>query len=143
MGGDGEERDGVRFTHLDEELFDAAGVSKRALVDYLDAMADRIVPVLRDRPLSTIRVRLGQEPFMQKNLPRYAPEWISTVSVWANASKREVAYALCGDRRTLLWFANQRAVEYHVTLSAGDDWTHPTHAVLDLDPPEGAPFELV
>jgi DNA ligase D-like protein (predicted polymerase) len=142
-GAGDDERDGVRFTHLDEELFDGAGVTKRALVDYLDATAERIVPVLRDRPLSTIRVRAGQAPFMQKNLPSYAPDWIPTISVWANASRREVAYALCNDRRTLLWFANQRAVEYHVTLSAGDDWAHPTHAVLDLDPPEGASFDRV
>ena len=27
------------------------------------------------------------------------------------------SYALCNDRRTLLWFANQRAVEYHPTLT--------------------------
>jgi bifunctional non-homologous end joining protein LigD len=139
----GADDDGVTFTHLDEELFDGAGVTKRSLVDYLAAVADRLVPVLRDRPLSTVRVRSGQEPFMQKNLPRYAPDWIPRVSVWAQASRRDVAYALCNDRRTLLWFANQRAVEYHVTLSAGDDWQHPTHAVLDLDPPSADAFGQV
>jgi DNA ligase D len=132
----------VTFSHLDEELFDGAGVTKRNLVDYLDAVADRILPVLRDRPLSIIRVRLGQAPFMQKNLPRYAPEWIPKVSMWANASRRDVAYALCNDRRTLLWFANQRAVEYHVPLFAGEDWQHPSHAVLDLDPPSEEDFGL-
>jgi bifunctional non-homologous end joining protein LigD len=141
--GGGEERYGITFSSLDEELFDGAGVTKRDLVDYLDAMADRLVPVLRDRPLSTIRVRAGQEPFMQKNLPAYAPEWIARVSVWAQASQRDVAYALCNDRRTLLWFANQRAVEYHVTLSAGEDWVHPTHAVIDLDPPSPQHFDQV
>jgi len=139
----GDVRDGISFSHLDEELFDGAGVTKRELVDYLDAMADRLVPVLRDRPLSTIRVRAGQAPFMQKNLPRYAPEWIPRVDVWAQASQRTVSYALCNDRRTLLWFANQRAVEYHVTLSVGDDWLHPTYAVLDLDPPADGRFDQV
>ena len=53
---------------------------------------------------------------MQKNVPKYTPDWVRTVSMWAEASKREVSYALCNDRRTLLWFANQRAVEYHPTL---------------------------
>ncbi|MBX6751918.1 MAG: ATP-dependent DNA ligase [Micromonosporaceae bacterium] len=139
-GRDDDVRDGISFSHLDEELFDGAGVTKRELVDYLDVMADRLVPVLRDRPLSTIRVRAGQAPFMQKNLPRYAPDWIPRVDVWAQASQRTVSYALCNDRRTLLWFANQRAVEYHVTLSVGDDWMHPTHAVLDLDPPAADRF---
>ena len=41
------------------------------------------------------------------------------MTLWAETSKRDVSYALCNDRRTLLWFANQRAVEYHPTLVAG------------------------
>ena len=63
--------------------------------------------------------------------------------MWAEASKREVSYALCNDRRTLLWFANQRAVEYHVTLFRAPDWNSPTHLAMDLDPPEGAGFSVV
>ena len=54
--------------------------------------------------------------------------------LWAEASKREVSYALCNDRRTLLWFANQRAVEYHPTLVRADRWDRVTHLMLDLDP---------
>ncbi|WP_235854931.1 DNA polymerase domain-containing protein [Nonomuraea aridisoli] len=128
-----ETRDGVALTNLDQPLFDGAGATKRDLVDYLDAVRDRILPVLRGRALSVMRVRPGQEPFMQKNLPKYAPDWIRSVSSWAEASRRQVTYALCDDRRTLLWFANQRAVEYHPALFVGD---HATHMVLDLDPPE-------
>src|SRR5947207_11503106 len=134
MGRD-EVRDGVPLTNLDQPLFDGAGADKRDLVDYLDAVHGLLIGELHDRPLSVIRVRPGQAPFMQKNVPKYTPEWVPTVRVWAEASKREVAYALCNDRRTLLWFANQRAVEYHPTLFRGDEWGHPTHLVLDLDPP--------
>ena len=72
---------------------------------------------------------------MQKNVPKYTPPWIPTVRFWAESSRRDVTYALCNDRRTLMWFANQRAVEYHPTLVAGADLDHPTHLVLDLDPP--------
>ena len=91
--------------------------------------------MLADRPLSVIRVHRGQTPFMQKNVPKYTPEWVATVPLWAEASQRQVKYALCNDRRTLLWFANQRAVEYHPTLFRIDRWDTPTHLVLDLDPP--------
>jgi bifunctional non-homologous end joining protein LigD len=132
---DGEARDGVRLTNLDQPLFDGAGATKRDLVDYLDAVSDRLLAELRDRPLSVIRVHRGQDAFMQKNVPTYAPSWVRTVSLWAEASKREVAYALCNDRRTLLWFANQRAVEYHPTLVRADRLDRATHLVLDLDPP--------
>jgi len=134
--------DEVPLTNLDQPLFDGADATKRDLVDYLDAVADQILPGLRDRPLSVIRVRPGQKPFMQKNVPKYTPEWVPTVRLWAETSQREVAYALCNDRRTLRWFANQRAVEYHPTLVRAEDWDHPTYLVLDLDPPAPDAFGL-
>jgi bifunctional non-homologous end joining protein LigD len=136
-----ESRDGVPLTHLDEPLFDGAEATKRNLVDYVQQMADRMVSHLRDRPLSVIRVRAGQAPFMQKNLPQYAPEWIASVSIWAERTKRDVTYALANDRRTLVWFANQRAVEYHPGLMTTDDPLHQTHLILDLDPPSGVDAE--
>ncbi len=131
---------GVSLTHLDEPLFDGAGATKRDLVDYLEAVAGLILPELRGRPLSVIRVRAGQQPFMQKNLPDYAPEWIRSVTWWAESSRREVRYALCDDWRTLLWLANQRAVEYHPTLVLAEHPDRPTYLVLDIDPPPGGPF---
>lgn len=142
MGAD-ETRDGVRLTSLGKPLFDGAGVTKGDLVDYLDRVADRIVPVLAGRPLSVVRVREGQAPFMQKNVPGYAPDWIRTVEIHSQTSNRDVRYALCDDRRTLLWLANQRAVEYHPTLFRDLAWDRPTHLVLDLDPPEGGEFGVV
>ena len=137
-----EVRDGVSLTNLDQPLFDGAEATKRDLVDYLDAVRDRIIPVLDGRPLSVVRVVRGQAPFMQKNVPRYTPPWVRTVSLWAETSQRDVSYALCNDRRTLLWFANQRAVEYHPTLIRADRWDCPTHLVLDIDPPSAEAFPL-
>jgi DNA ligase D len=139
---DKEERDGVPLTNLDQELFDGAEATKRDLIDYLDAVSGRILPVLRDRPLSVIRLLRGQDAFMQKNLPKYTPDWVPRAQVWAEASHRNVSYALCNDRRTLLWLGNQRAIEYHPALvHAGDH--HPTHLIMDLDPPEGGDFGTV
>src|SRR3982074_1350738 len=120
MSGD-EVRDGGPLTHLDQPLFEGAEATKRDLVDYLDAVADRIIPELRDRPLSVIRVTRGQAPFMQKNVPKYTPP-------------------RGNDRRPLLWFANQRAVEYHPTLIRTGGSAAPTHLVLDLDPPSSDAF---
>jgi len=142
MADKGEERDGGPLTNLDQEVFPGAGATKRDLIDYLDGVRDRLLPVLRDRPLSVVRVLRGQDRFMQKNLPKYTPDWVRRVSIWAEASHREVSYALCNDRRTLLWFGNQRAVEYHPTLMRADRWDRVTHLVLDLDPPEGETFTM-
>jgi bifunctional non-homologous end joining protein LigD len=140
--GNDESRAGVTLTNLDQALFDGADATKRDLVDYLDAVRDRIIPVLEDRPLSVIRVHRGQEAVMQKYVPKYTPPWVRTVRWWAESSKRDVSYALCNDRRTLLWFANQRAIEYHPALVRVDQPDHITHLVLDLDPPEADAFAM-
>lgn len=137
-----DERDGVRLSSLDSPLGDGLEVTKGDLVDHLDAFADRLVPLLAGRPLSVLRVRPGQAPFMQRNVAKGAPDWVRTVAVWSYGAHREVHQVLCDDRRTLLWLANQRAVEFHVPfLRAGED--QPTGLVLDLDPPEGAAFDAV
>ena len=137
-----EEREGVRLTSLDQPLGDGLGVTKGDLVDYLDAFADRIVPLVAGRPLTIKRVRPGSAPFMQKNVAKGAPDWVRTVTVWSEAAHREVNQVLCDDRRTLLWLANQRAVELHVPFFRVDE-DQPTGLVLDLDPPEGADFPAV
>ncbi|WP_280181593.1 DNA polymerase domain-containing protein [Nocardia farcinica] len=135
-----EERAGVGMTNLDQPLFDGAQATKRDLVDYLEAVADQLVGQLRDRPLSVVRVRPGQERFMQKNLPKYAPEWVPRVTTWAASAQRTITYPVCQDLRTLLWFGNQRAVEYHPTLLTTDPEVGQTHLVLDLDPSPGQTF---
>jgi DNA ligase D-like protein (predicted polymerase) len=140
MGGS----DDVRLTNLDQLLFDDARATKQDLVDYFVAVSEQLLGELRDRPLSVVRALRGQKPFMQKNVPRYAPPWVKTVTIWAERSKRNVAYALCNDLRTLLWFANQRAIEYHPTLGRADSHGFvQSHLVLDLDPPAEAGFDVV
>lgn len=149
-----ETRDGVELTNLDQPLFAGADASKRDLVDYLDAVAEPILRELAGRPLSVVRVRPGAAPFMQKNLPDYAPDFVRSVTVWSEAGHREIHYPICEDRRTLLWLANQRAVEYHPTIMLPRPAAGPgerveilagtvTHLVLDLDPPEGSGFDVV
>jgi DNA ligase D-like protein (predicted polymerase) len=137
-----EERDGVRLSSLGSPLGDGLGVTKGDLVDHLDAFADRLVPLLAGRPLTIKRVRPGAAPFIQRDVPKGAPDWVRTVATWSDRARREVHQVLCEDRRTLLWLANQRAVEFHVPFSrVGED--QPTGLVLDLDPPDDAPFAVV
>ncbi len=140
-------RMGIKLSSLDSPLFDGADATKGDLVDYLEVIGERLVRQLRDRPLSVVRVRPGQEPFMQKNLPKYTPEWVHRITMWAGSSKREVSYALCDDVRTLLWFGNQRAVEYHTTLLLAEglvDYSgSQTHLVLDIDPDPAQSFREV
>ncbi|GAA3572004.1 ATP-dependent DNA ligase [Microlunatus spumicola] len=143
MTASGEQRHGISLSSLDDQLFAGADATKRDLLDHLEAVADVMLPGLVDRPLSVIRVRPGQPAFMQKNLPAYAPASIRRVPQWSEASHREVAYAVAEDVTALVWFGNQRAVEYHVPLYRLAEPDRPTALVLDLDPPEGTGFDVV
>ncbi|UGT45391.1 ATP-dependent DNA ligase [Nocardia yamanashiensis] len=140
-------RMGIKLSSLDSPLFDGADATKGDLVDYLEVIGERLVRQLAGRPLSVVRVRPGQEPFMQKNLPKYTPDWVHRVTLWAGSSKREISYADCDEVRTLIWFGNQRAVEYHTTLllAAGlaDYSGSQTHLVLDIDPDPAQSFREV
>ncbi|MGY1855551.1 DNA polymerase domain-containing protein [Modestobacter sp. SYSU DS0290] len=137
-----EERDGVRLSSLDSPLGDGLEVTKRDLVDHYDAFADRLVPLLAGRPLTVTRVRPGAAPFIQRDVPKGAPDWVRTVPTWSDRAHREVHQVLCEDRRTLLWLANQRVVELHVPFGRVGE-AEPTGLVLDLDPPDGADFAAV
>jgi bifunctional non-homologous end joining protein LigD len=136
-----EVRDGIELTHLDQPMVDDSDVTKREFVDYLDRVAPLMLPGLADRALSVIRVRPGQPPFMQKNLPQYAPDWIERIDEWSESSHRTVHYPVCADRRTLLWLANQRAIEFHPALL--DRQHRQSMLIIDLDPPEGSDFDAV
>jgi bifunctional non-homologous end joining protein LigD len=139
----GEQRHGISLSSLDDELFAGAAATKRDLLDHLEAVAPVMLPGLEDRPLSVVRVRPGQPAFMQKNLPAYAPASVRRVPQWSEASHREVTYAVADEVATLVWFGNQRAVEYHVPLFRLAEPDRPTALVLDLDPPEGTGFDVV
>lgn len=125
---------GVAVSSADTEVFDGAGVTKGELITYFDVMADRLVAELTDRALSVVRARPGADPFMQKNLPTHAPDWIETVSIWAETSQRTVRYPLANEPRTLIWLGNQRAVELHPSLLRVDQELT-EELILDLDPP--------
>lgn len=65
-----EQRDFVDLTNLDELLSPEFDATNRHLVDYLDGITDRLMPVLAGRPLTVLRVLRAQKPFMQKNVPK-------------------------------------------------------------------------
>ena len=52
---------GVRITHPDRVLFPDLGLTKLDLARYYQAVGGRLLPHLRDRPLSLVRCPSGRE----------------------------------------------------------------------------------
>ncbi len=119
----------LTITNPDKPLWPEAGVTKSVYLSYLLEVAPYMLPHTRNRLLTVIRYPHGihDKHFYQKNLPAYAPDWIAT-AVWENTR-----YPLANDVPTLIWMANQAALEWHVSFHAAGDET-PTELVFDLDP---------
>ena len=68
----------VPLTHPDKVLFPADGITKADLARYYADVADRMLPWLRDRPISMVRYPDGldgqrffqKSQFLQSGLPR-------------------------------------------------------------------------
>jgi bifunctional non-homologous end joining protein LigD len=130
----------VEVTRPDKPLWPALGITKRAFVDYLGSVADRMLPWLRDRPLTLVRAPDGVDGqrYFQKATPAYSPSWIRTVTIPAPSAKRDVAYTVCNDAATLAWLGNQAALEFHPAPVRRDRLERPDLLVVDIDPPDDA-----
>src|SRR5438093_806013 len=127
----------VEVTNPDKLLWPALAITKRRYVDYLDAVRDRMLPWLRERPLTLVRAPdgVGGERYYQKDTPRYAPSWIRTVAIPAPSAKREVAYIGSNETPTLAWLGNQAALEFHPAPVRRDRLERPDLLTVDIDPP--------
>jgi bifunctional non-homologous end joining protein LigD len=126
----------VRLSHPDRLLWPDAGLTKRDLYDYFGAVAETMLPHVRDRPVSLQRFRgaVGDGGFFQKEIPKGAPDWIARVTVPKHDGS--VCHLLANDRETLQWLAQQGCVTPHVFTSRADRLERPDRLVIDLDPSE-------
>jgi bifunctional non-homologous end joining protein LigD len=134
----------VKLTNLDKALW-PEGLTKADLVAYYHEVAPYALPYLNGRPAVMGRYPdgIGGESFYQKECPGYAPEWIRTFPVEHDEGRRVVRYIVHQNRATLVWLANQAAIELHAWLSTVDHLQYPDIGVIDLDPAEGSSFDQV
>ena len=134
---DGDEsREGVKLTNLDQQVFDGAQATKRDLVDYLDGIADRIVPVLRDRPLSVIRVHRGRSAVhAEERAEVHAGVGPDGAAVGRDLEARGLA-TRCATTGGPCCGSPTSGPSSTTRRSSDRPADRVTHLVLDLDPPE-------
>lgn len=129
----------IAFSNLEKIFFPETGFTKGDLIKYYVAVAPVVLPHLRDRPVTLIRMPDGVtgQRFYEKNAPRHAPDWIPTTPV-PRTEGGFINYIVINDADTLAWCANAAAVEFHPFLHRAKNIRVPTHLAFDLDPGEGA-----
>ncbi len=126
----------VELTHTDRVLFPDDGLTKGDLIAYYRAVADTMLPHLRDRPLTLNRFPggLARGGFIQQAISDYYPDWVSRITVEKEGGR--LTHVVCNDTATLIYLANQACITLHAWLSRTDDLQHPDKMILDLDPSE-------
>jgi bifunctional non-homologous end joining protein LigD len=111
----------VRLTNLDRVYWPAkrAGespITKRDHLRYLAAVSPYMLPHLRDRPLTMIRMPEGieGERFFQKHWEHRLPDFIETVRVYSESKGQTHEYLMANNLPTLLWTAQNGTLEFHV-----------------------------
>lgn len=136
------------LTNLDKPLY-PDGTTKAEVVRHYTEVAPLLLPHLRGRPLTRLRLPdgVGGQEFFEKNAPAGTPPWVRTVRLPAPGGRPDrgsIDYVVCDDLPTLVWTANLAALELHVPQWRVDGAGRPQPPdllVLDLDP--GPPATVV
>jgi bifunctional non-homologous end joining protein LigD len=134
----------VRLTNLRKIFWSELGLTKGDLLQYYAAIADLLLPHLRDRAMVMKRYPHGAsgEFFFMKRAPSPRPEWIEICSI-EHGSKGVIDFPMVQDRASLLWVVNLGCIDLNQWYARCDDVDRPDYLHFDLDPGSGASFDRV
>jgi bifunctional non-homologous end joining protein LigD len=125
----------IDISNEDKILFPKAKYTKLDIINYYSKISTKIIPFLKDRPLTLRRFPNGidETNFYQKNTPEYYPDWIERIPV-EKSDKTVIEYLNCKNTATLIYIANQAGIELHPWLSKLPNLNNPDKIIFDLDP---------
>jgi bifunctional non-homologous end joining protein LigD len=136
----------LEVTNPDKLWFPDDGITKGDVFRYYADIADRLLPFLRDRPVTLERlpegIGGGKPHFWQKHTPEHYPSWVRRVD-FPTERGRPVQYALVNDKASLLYLVNQGAMTFHPWLSRIEEPDRPDFVLFDLDPAEATFGDVV
>src|SRR4051794_6351452 len=125
----------VPLTHPDRLLFPENGITKGEVVAYYRAVAERMLPHLRGRPLSLERFRgpVGEGGFFQQGRGKHFPDYVGRIDV--RRANGEVGHHTSVENgAALVYLANQGVLTFHGWSAREPELERPDRLVVDLDP---------
>ena len=135
----------VTLTNLDKVFFPRGGLTKGDLIRYYVDLAPQVLNHVERRPMQMKRYPNGVdgEFFYQKRVPVPHPDWLETVHVLFGRSGRTADFPVMTDAAGVVWIINLGCIELHTWHCRVTDVERPDYMLIDLDPSEGNPWELV
>lgn len=130
-------------THLDKVFFPKTHYTKGDIFAYYEAVAEYILPYIKDRPLSLNRMPNGidGESFFQKN-HEHLPDWVPHADIFSDSNNEDLRWIVGGKLNTLLYCVQLGAIEVNPWNSRVKQLDRPDWIVIDLDP-DGVNFDKV
>ncbi|MDC0722347.1 DNA ligase D [Nannocystis bainbridge] len=133
---------GVALSNPGRVLWPDDGITKRDLAEYYEKIAGWILPQVAERPLSLVRCPdgVGKPCFFQRHMKHDLPEGIHAIDLDGDG---EPAYVYVRDAAGLVGLAQIGVLELHAWGATVADPDGPDRLVLDLDPAEDVPWDMV
>jgi len=132
----------IKVSNPDRVIDPSTGITKVTLVRYYESIAERILPHLRDRPVSLVRAPEGVtgELFFQKH-PEARVPGLRTLDpkLWPG----HAAMLAVDDADALVSAAQMNTIEFHTLNSTTQRIDHPDRVIFDLDPGEGVTWPKI
>jgi len=127
---------GIKLTNSDKLLYPEAGITKRDLALYYEAIGEWIIPHLRNRPLTLLRCPNGwnEECFYQKHADHSVADVIERVTV--QDSDGPASYMMANSVSALVAITQMGTLELHPWGSRTPKLGFPDRIVFDFDPDE-------
>lgn len=133
---------GITITHPEREVFGEGGPTKGEVAAYYEAVAPRMLPELRDRPLSIVRCPQGAAGpcFFQKH---HADGLGGDVKAVALKEKDggNAHYIYVDDVAGVLELVQMNTLEFHPWGARVDKPDQPDRMIFDLDPAKGVEWK--
>lgn len=128
--------DDSKLTHPEKILDAESGLTKRALAEYFEAVADHMLPHVADRPLSVVRCPDGNRKpcFFQKHIGMGTARGVKSVSIRNRKSGEKEEFLTVDSVDGLLGLAQMGVLEIHTWGSRNESVDRPDRIVFDLDP---------
>ena len=135
----------VRFSNWNKAYWLDEGYTKGDLLTAYYNLAPLILPHLRDRPLTLLRMPNGIDggEFYEKQAPAHTPEWMPRAHITGLSTKRPIDFLMANDTAGLLFVASLGCIEMHPLHSRVGSIDKPDYAFFDLDPFPPITFETV
>ncbi|WP_436793411.1 non-homologous end-joining DNA ligase [Actinospongicola halichondriae] len=138
----------VNLSKPDKVLFPSGdggnAITKADLFEYAGRIAERMVPLIGDRPAVLQRFPDGidGDGWYQKHTPKHFPDWIPTVEL-PKRGGGTVRHPVIDSADALQYVVNQGTISVHVLGGSVSRPDVPTELLIDLDPSIDDPLQVV